>query len=114
MKLDTGGDATQRMYAAVLVYESASSDRPLYEETITLLRADSTTHAEERARDFARTRETEFVNERGEVIKWTLKHLVDVSEVSDDMGDGAEIYTRHFRNYNAYSAFEMNLSPPNE
>jgi hypothetical protein len=101
------------MYAAVLVYVSSSPApgyQPLYEETVTLVRADSVSHAEQRARDFARARETEYLNEQGESIRWTFEHLIDVSEVSDGLGDGAEVYTRHFRNYEAYRSFEMMLS----
>lgn len=102
-----------RTYAAVLVYASASSApdyRPLYQETVTLVRAKSMSGAEGRAREFGRAQEVEYLNEYGEVIKWTLMHLVDVCEVSGDLKDEAEIYTRHFRNYEAYRAFEMKLS----
>lgn len=110
--MSESGDDEPRMYAAVLVYaadSSAAGDQPLYQETVTLVRANSVSHAEERARGFARAQETEYLNEQGEVIRWTFKHLIDVSEVSD-LGDGAEVYTRHFINYEAYRAFEMKLS----
>jgi hypothetical protein len=106
-------EAAERMYAAVLVYESACSGagyEPLCEETVTLVRASSAGHAEQRARELARTRETEYLNDRGELIRWTFKHLVDVSEIADDLVDGAEVYTRHFRDYEAYRSFEMMLS----
>jgi hypothetical protein len=104
------------MYAAVLVYSSASSAPdypPLYEETVTLVRANSMSHAEQRAREFGRAQETKYLNEQGEMIKWTFKHLIDVSEVSGDLGDGTEVCTRHFRNYEAYRDFEMKLSGEN-
>ena len=98
------------MYAALLVYEASSPAagfEPLYQETVTLIRASSPEHAAERAREFAHTRETSYQNEMGETITWSLKHLVDVSEVTDRIDDKAEIYTRHFYNYEAYRAFEM-------
>jgi Domain of unknown function (DUF4288) len=46
----------------------------------------------------------------GETITWPLKHVVDVSEVIDRLDDGAEVYTRHFRDYEAYCVFETMLS----
>jgi hypothetical protein len=98
-----------KMYAALLVYE-ASSPAPefesLYEETVTLIRANSAKHAAERAREFARTRETSYQNEMGETVTLSLKRLVDVSEIVDRIDDGAEIYTRHFTDYDAYCTFE--------
>lgn len=57
-------------YAAALLFEStspAAGHRPLYEETITVLRAGS---------------------------------------LEDDLTDGGDVFTRHFRDYDAYQAFE--------
>lgn len=100
------------LYSAVLVYESSSSAsgyEPLYEETVTVFLATSEDHAAEKAREHARSRQTTYENEDCETITWSFKHLVDVSEISEEIGDGAEIYTRHFRDYQAYCAFEMLL-----
>lgn len=111
--MEGSGTVSSRLYAAVLVHASASSGSdypPLYSETVTLVRADSMSHAEKRAREFGRAEETSYLNEAGEVITWTFKHLIDVSEVSEELGDGVDVYTRHFRNYDAYRAFEMMLS----
>ncbi|MFE2548031.1 hypothetical protein ACFXGI_05705 [Streptomyces sp. NPDC059355] len=44
-------------------------------------------------------------------ITWTFRQLVDVAAVPDDrVGDGAELCTRHFRNFAAHTAFEPLLS----
>lgn len=52
-------------------------------------------------------RETCFQNAEGQTIHWKLKRVVDVSRVlSDVLDDGAELYSRHFKNYEAYHAFE--------
>jgi len=99
----------KRMFAAVLVYEAASSrpgDAPLFEETVTLLLADSPEHAAEKAREHAESRETSYRNAAGDTITWSFRHLVDVTEVDGPLGDGAEIYTRHFSDYRAYLAVE--------
>lgn len=99
-------------YSAILVYESSSSAagyEPLYEETITVFLATSEDHAAEKARAHGRSRQVTYENEDRETITWSFKHLVDVSEVSEEVGDGTEIYTRHFRDYQAYCAFETLL-----
>lgn len=96
-------------YAAVLLYESVSAGpgaEPLYEETITLIWAESKEEAESKAREYAKTRECAYTNEAGETVEVSLKSVLDVSEVTDDLGKTADIYTRHFRNYDAYRSFE--------
>lgn len=83
---------------------------PLYEETITLIWAGSKSEAKDKARDFAGTRECSYQNEAGELVRVSLKRVVDVAQVPDDLNTEAEIYTRHFRNYDAYFAFEPLLN----
>ncbi|WP_460391665.1 DUF4288 domain-containing protein [Actinophytocola sediminis] len=98
-----------RMFAAVLMYEVRSSrpdHAPLFEETVTLLAADSAEHAAQRAREHAESRETTYPDDTGDLITWSFRHLVDVTEVDGPLGDGAEIYTRHFSDYRAYLAVE--------
>lgn len=100
-------------YAAVLLFESTSpaeSYRPLYEETITVVRADSLDDAAQRVQQLAKGRECVYQNEDGEIITVVLKHIVDVSVITDDLGDGGDVYSRHFRNYGAYRTFEPLLS----
>lgn len=98
-----------KMFAAVLMYEVRSSrpgHAPLFEETVTLLTADSPEHAAQRAREHAESRETSFPDTAGDTITWSFRHLVDVTEVDEPLGDGAEVYTRHFSDYHAYLAVE--------
>ncbi|MFD8790977.1 DUF4288 domain-containing protein [Streptomyces vinaceus] len=117
-----------RTYVAVLVHvaeaeaeakaeveaeaEAASGRRaPLYRESFVLLTARSEDEARSKARAHGASMETSYRNERGEPVTWTLRQLVDVAEVPDDrLGDGAELYTRHFRDFAAYTAFEPLLS----
>jgi hypothetical protein len=97
------------MFAAVVVYESACERpgyQPLFEETVTLLEADSAEHAAEKARAHAESRETSYRNDDGDTITWTFRHLVDLVEVDGPLGDGAEVYTRHFRDYRAWLKVE--------
>jgi hypothetical protein len=101
----SGGTLTP--YAAVLLYSSSSPSadyQPLYEETVTIVLATSVAHALERAREVASSRETEFHNQYGETIRWSLERIVDVREITDRIGHGTEVYTRHFSDHEAYRA----------
>jgi hypothetical protein len=55
--------------------------------------------------------ETSYRNADGETISWVLKHVVDVNSVLDaDLSQDADLYSRHFRDYDAYQRFEPLLS----
>jgi hypothetical protein len=108
------GEAAKKPYAAVLIYSSSSDRadyRTLYEETITIIFASSHGDAEQRARNFASEQETEYRNEYGETIKWRFKEISDLKEIIDPLGDGAEVYTRYFRDYTAYRILTGEESP---
>lgn len=98
------------LYIAVLLYESSSQD-PAYtqtfEECFLLLRADSDEQARARAEQHSRANEASFENVAGQTVHWKLKHVVDISRIlSEALDDGSELYARHFKNYEAYRAFE--------
>ncbi|MFF4101922.1 DUF4288 domain-containing protein [Streptomyces sp. NPDC001903] len=105
-----------RTYVAVLVCAAeaaptADGRRPLYRESFVLLTAGTEDEARSKARSHGEGMETSYRNEKGELITWTFRQLVDVAEVPDErVGDGTELYTRHFRNFAAYTAFEPLLS----
>lgn len=98
------------LYMAVLLYASTSPDpayTPMFEECFVLLRAGSDEQARARAAQHGRSRESSFTNAAGQLIRWELRHVVDVARVlSDVLDDGAELYARHFKSYEAYRAFE--------
>jgi len=97
-------------YIAVIVYEFSSDapqDQPLYREDFVLIKASSREDAQQKTLQLAQKEETTYKNEQGENITVTLKHVVDVSSVlSEKFEDGADLYARHFHNYQAYVAFE--------
>lgn len=102
------------LYIAVLLCEAsttADGQAPLYQENFVLLRARDEGEARDKALAHGRRLETSYQNELGDTVSWRLLHVVDVSEVGEtDLGDGSEVYTRHFRNYAAYRSFEPLLS----
>jgi hypothetical protein len=102
------------VYIAVILYESSSSSKSyesLFEESFMLVRASSLVEAKQKVHQYAEEHSSTFENEAGESITWSLKHVLDVNQVLYDVNtDGAEIYARHFRNYEAYRAFEPLLS----
>jgi Domain of unknown function (DUF4288) len=102
------------VYVAVVVYESSSDSpayEPLFEESFMILKASSLEEAQQKANQNATAHMSSFKNEAGDSIVWKLKHIVDVNQVLYDANtDGAEIYARHFRDYQAYREFEPLLS----
>ncbi len=103
-------DSTQSFYVALILYESHSNKldyKPLYQECFTLIKASSLEEAQEKTLAYAKKEEGKFQNEYGETITWSLKQVVDVNPtLYDEFEDETDLYTRHFRNYKAYSSFE--------
>jgi hypothetical protein len=101
-------------YMAVILYEAQSDTpdyEPLYEESFVLVGASTEDEAREKAAIHAQGQLSSYQNEFGETITWVVKQIVDVSPVlNSTIEDGSELYARHFRNYQAYSAFEPMLS----
>ena len=94
---------------------SAPDSRPLFEECFVLFRAVDEAAAAAKADTYARAQRTRYQNERGEWVTWTFKKLIDVSPVlSDELVDGAELYARHFYDYEAYRRFELMLHDEKE
>ncbi|MER7015648.1 DUF4288 domain-containing protein [Saccharopolyspora sp. NPDC000359] len=100
----------QDYYVAVLVLEAtsdAADHTPLYEESFVLLKAESAEEAAEKAADHGKQQETSYQNEDHELITWKLKQVVEVKPLEDaTFDDGTELYSRFFRNYQAYESFE--------
>lgn len=97
-------------YIAVIAYEFSSDAphyQPLYREDFVLIKASSQEDAQQKTLQLAQKQETAYKNEQGENITLTLKHVIDVSPaLSENFEHGADLYARHFRNYQAYVAFE--------
>ncbi|MBB5153472.1 DUF4288 domain-containing protein [Saccharopolyspora phatthalungensis] len=97
-------------YIAVLVLEAtsdAANHKPWYEESFVLLKAESEEEATEKAAEHGKQQETSYQNENHELITWKLKKIIEVKPVEDaTFDDGTELYSRFFRNYEAYSGFE--------
>lgn len=99
-------------YVAVLVSESGlPGEAPLFQESFVLLRAPGEAEARTKAEALGRSRETSYENENGQTVTWTFRYVVDVAALlHDDLGDGTDLYARHFRDIAAYEAFEPLLS----
>ncbi|MDA3646087.1 DUF4288 domain-containing protein [Saccharopolyspora indica] len=97
-------------YVAVLLMEAtaeAADHEPLYEESFVLLKAESEEEAAEKAAYHGKQQQTSYQNENHELITWKLKQVVEVKPLEDaTFDDGTEIYSRFFRNYQAYNSFE--------
>ena len=101
-------------YIAVLLFESTIAGvagPPLYREDFLLVWAES----EQQARAVAARRgaqESGSAESEAGTVTLTLKQVVDVNRALDDgfAADTADLYSRHFRNYQAYQQFEPLLS----
>ncbi|MEH2458346.1 DUF4288 domain-containing protein [Nostoc sp.] len=110
-------DKAKLFYIAIILYKS-SSDKPdyqtLYQESFVLIKAASLESAKAKALNDGKNESVSYINENEETITWSLQQVVDVNSVLDDNFDSAEdivnLYTRHFRNYEAYHSFEPLLS----
>ncbi|MFH8405057.1 DUF4288 domain-containing protein [Streptomyces sp. NPDC018019] len=102
-----------RPHIAVVLMESPGTggSDPLYEESVVLIYAADEADARRRAERRARSRETSYLNDRGETVSWCFKRVVDVCAVlEEDLTQDADLYARHFRDYAAYERFEPLLS----
>src|SRR5262245_6148498 len=97
-------------YVAVLLSESSSDSStyvPLYNETIAIVAAESPAEAQAKALNLGRRNEMEFLNKYGEKVTWRFRKVVDVAPLlAQELCDGTELYSRHFRDIHAYEAFE--------
>ena len=96
-------------FAGVLLTKS-SSDRdghkPLFEESVVVVSAINLAEAKRKIDELAAGEVTSYVAVDGARISWELLHVLDVQELRTAPEDGATIYARHFRDYEAYRRFE--------
>jgi hypothetical protein len=101
---------TGDIYIAVIIYKSTSvsgDKQPLYEESFVLLRATDEAEARSKALAHARNACVSYDNVEGETIRWSLQRVLEVKPVlQDELQDGAELYARYFRDWDAYQRFE--------
>jgi hypothetical protein len=95
------------LYVVVLLLEASITRpnyEPLYEESFLLIRADSEEGASKKAMQQS-NQPLSYQNQYGETVTWTLKEVVEAKEINEDkLVDGTEIFSRFFRNYDAYNA----------
>ncbi|GAB2733144.1 hypothetical protein GCM10027174_02180 [Salinifilum aidingensis] len=100
-------------YVAVLLLRTTSEEeghRPLYEESFVLLKAESAEEAETKAGDLAKQQQTTYRDENHTLVTWKLERVLEVKPLEDSsFDDGTELYSRLFRDYRAYRAFEPHL-----
>jgi hypothetical protein len=116
MKTESANQA-ESFYIAIILYKSFSDKpdyQPLYQESFVLIKAASLEEAKAKALNHGKNESVSYTNENEETITWSLQQVVDVNSVLYDDFDSSEdivdLYTRHFRNYEAYQLFEPLLS----
>ena len=95
-------------YFAILLFRSAAAgEAPLYSEDVVLVRAASDAAARQKADAYARTLETVYDNAGGRAVTVSFLEVVDVrAALYDDLSrDVVDLYSRHFRDIDAYRGF---------
>ncbi|WP_328393463.1 DUF4288 domain-containing protein [Nocardia sp. NBC_00416] len=100
-------------YIAITLFKFTSDAPdyvPLYREDTTLLYAESEAEARELAEENFRSDEGTYKNEAGYNVTVTPTAVVDVvAALIDDLSEGGDLYSRHFRDFEAYSKWETML-----
>ncbi|MFG2445247.1 DUF4288 domain-containing protein [Nocardia fluminea] len=100
-------------FVGIVLYES-TSDSPdyvtLYREDLVLVYEESEAAARNTMHERAKHEEGSHQNVHGETITLSFKCIVDVSPTVDaDLTGGGDLYSRHFRNYEAYRRMDALL-----
>lgn len=109
----TNESGAQSWFAGIVITRSHSdspSYSPMFEESVILVLASQCDEAGAEVRRIATSRLASFKNEAGELIEWSLERVVDVRQLDGPPVHGSEVYSRHFRDFDAYQAFEPMLS----
>ena len=100
-------------YIAITLFEftsDAADYAPLYREDATLIYAESEEEARELAEKNFRSDEGSYKKEAGNTSTVTPPAIIDVTaSLTDDLSEGGDLYSRHFRDFEAYSRWETLL-----
>jgi hypothetical protein len=84
-------------FAANLLFKSTHLDRPehegLWEECVTLVRAETEEKARDEAERIGKAREHEYVSATGDLVRWTFERIESLSEI-DSLEHGSELFSR--------------------
>jgi len=89
-------------YSAKLLFRSTVNGlivaQPLCEESIRVLVAETDEAAQVRAAEVGRSAEHEYVNEHGELVRWSFVAVLDLQDLCvTELEDGMEVFSRLFR-----------------
>jgi hypothetical protein len=104
----------ERPFIAITLYTFTSDAQdfdPLYREDVSLVYAESEEEARQAVEINSRSEEGTYTNEAGANITFSRKAVIDVAEaLVDDLSEGGDLYSRHFRDFDAYRRFESLLA----
>lgn len=94
-------------YIAIMLFKASSDDpehKALYQENIVEVTAQNETSASKAIKELATLRETSYLNDEGHKITWSLKQIVDMTEVLECEAENSvrELYARHFTDFESY------------
>lgn len=113
MKENISPIQTARYYAAVILNELSSlspTHTTLYEEEVVMILAHSEDDARTQATSNAKAQEDSYQNQYGETITHKFLDIKDIQLMPPSLESGTTVYSRFFKNMEAYEAFDKDAS----
>ena len=86
-----------RFLHIILVADGVGKKRNHYDETVVVFRAADHTHAFERALEIGRSHETNYVNDKGQQVRWAFVEIITIDWIGRKV-DGMEVSSSlHYR-----------------
>lgn len=86
-----------RLLYVILVADGPGKKRNHYDETVIVFRAKDLEHAFARALEIGRSKETDYLNDKGQRIRWALNEIVAIDWIGRRV-DGKEVSScLHYR-----------------
>jgi hypothetical protein len=78
-------------------YSPSDERDSIWEERIFLIKANSETTARAEAEAMARSQETSFENQFGQLVLWQFRHVGEVQHIDGEFAHGTELFSRHYK-----------------
>ena len=82
-----------RLLFIILVADGPGRKRNDYDESVIVFRAKDHVHAFKRALQLGRAQETDYLNDKGQKVRWALVEIQNLERIGPDL-DGKEVSSR--------------------
>ena len=97
-----------KTFLAIVLNKIKVADNTLYEENFVEIKATSLSKANEFIKEYAKKQNFDYKNVDGQLVKNRFYKIIDVNEVLFEKPENhvRELYSRHFKNIEAYKKIE--------